>query len=232
VIGFNAEKLAEMLPRDTRDDVLPGYTQEQLLERGQLQTTLPAVRGAVNDMLDQAIMALNFAPVPGVVAAANGIHAIVKGEQNEWGAAALDGGAIILGGISSTGKLAKGGASACDAAAGDVMSHQTAMKIIEGAPHGSEPHKLQTYSEAITMAESGEYTKVYVNRALSTITGGEVKSLKRPDVAGVRPDATVDVIEVVSQSQKVSDMETKIDTMSVLLGPLAGRNSRPVEIRK
>ena len=163
-------------------------------------------------------------PLPGMaIDAGNGLFSGARGNTGDMLA---NFGGVLFAGISATGKLGKGGASACDAAAGDVRSGHTANKIIVGTPHGSEPHKLLTNSEAITMAESGEYTKVFVNRALSTITGGEVRSLKRPDVAGVRLDGTVDLTEVVSKSQTEKEMRVKIDIMQKILGSQAGPNGK------
>jgi len=116
VIGFDPVKLAEMLSPAKRDELMPGYTQEDLQDRGALRTTTSVVRWATNDMLDRVNANLSMTPFGGLAAGSLVVHAAVKGEQGEYGSAALDGGAIILGGISATGKLLESGASACPAA--------------------------------------------------------------------------------------------------------------------
>lgn len=59
------------------------------------------------------------------------------------------------------------------------------------------------------MMKSGDYTKVAMNRSLSKITGGEVGSKLRPDVAGVRPDGRIDITEVLSPGQDRVKLEAK-----------------------
>ena len=60
------------------------------------------------------------------------------------------------------------------------------------------------------MAASGEYSEIYVNKAISTATGGQVQSWRRPDIVGVRKSGGYDVFEVVSPSQSQAQLERKI----------------------
>lgn len=50
------------------------------------------------------------------------------------------------------------------------------------------------------MADSGNYSKIYLNRSLSS-AGVEQGSLLRPDIIGVRNAGGFDLVEVASQSQ-------------------------------
>ena len=101
--------------------------------------------------------------------------------------------------------------------------------LIVGQAHGADPHKIRTYREAITMAKSGEYDAIYLNKSLSTATKGGTKSLQRPDVTGVTKSGKVDMVEVRSPSQTVSSQKDKIRNMQDLLGDKAGPNSRVVD---
>jgi RHS repeat-associated protein len=103
--------------------------------------------------------------------------------------------------------------------------------LIEGKAHGIIPHKIRTYREAIRMAKSGEYERVYVNRSLKTSTEGKILSALRPDVAGVLKSGKLDVIEVPSPSQTPSAMMEKILHMEDLLGMHAGPGSAVSQIR-
>lgn len=67
---------------------------------------------------------------------------------------------------------------------------------------------------------------VHLNQKLSTITGGTVDSGLQPDVAtvikGAGPKPTIDIFEIPSTSQKLSELEEKIKTILGLLGEQAG----------
>ena len=67
--------------------------------------------------------------------------------------------------------------------------------------------------ETMEMAASGEYVEIYVNKAISTATGGQVQSRLRPDIIGVRKSGGYDVVEVVSPSQRRAQLERKINSM-------------------
>lgn len=97
--------------------------------------------------------------------------------------------------------------------------------LIEGQAHGTNAHKIRTYREAIRMAKSGQYKRVYINKALSTASGKQVNSLLRPDVTGVRPGGLMDMIEVPHPRQTEALMWDKMWGMEELLGDLAGRGN-------
>lgn len=62
--------------------------------------------------------------------------------------------------------------------------------------------------------------------------GVMVFSIVRPDVAGVLSGrGGINVIEVLSPSQRIPMLKTKITTMDQLLGELAGPGSRVVRVR-
>jgi RHS repeat-associated protein len=104
-----------------------------------------------------------------------------------------------------------------------------AMAPIIGGAQGSVTHQLATYREATALAKSGAYERVYINRSLKTITGGELDSLLKPDVTGLLKNGRIDMIEVVSPSQTFKSQMQKIQQMEGLLGPRrAGTGSRAV----
>lgn len=59
------------------------------------------------------------------------------------------------------------------------------------------------------MLRTGGYEKISLHRSLSTLTGGEIKSGLKPDVAGLRPDGKIDITEVLSPGQKAADLQAK-----------------------
>ncbi|MDH7475764.1 MAG: hypothetical protein QHJ74_17450 [Anaerolineae bacterium] len=93
--------------------------------------------------------------------------------------------------------------------------------IVEGTRVSwpSRPHNLWGgHWDAIEqkvqeMAASGEYSEIYVNKAVSTATGGEVQSRLRPDIIGVRKGGGYDVFEVKSPSQEFKQLQEKIRFM-------------------
>ncbi len=77
--------------------------------------------------------------------------------------------------------------------------HATAQKTsVGGTP---TTHASTSERTAKAMAESGDYKSVHLNQKISTITDGKNPSLKQPDVAGVRHDGKVDVVDVLSGKQ-------------------------------
>ena len=60
------------------------------------------------------------------------------------------------------------------------------------------------------MAESGDYVRVHMNQSVGTVTDGAINGRVRPDVAGVKADGTVDVVEVLSPKQTRKMMEDKL----------------------
>ena len=73
-----------------------------------------------------------------------------------------------------------------------------------------------------SMMASGEYEKIYVNKSISTATGGQVRDLRRPDIIGVKPDGSYYLVEVVSPlSQTEAQLRAKCQSMSAAFGDLA-----------
>jgi RHS repeat-associated protein len=81
--------------------------------------------------------------------------------------------------------------------------------LSSGQPSG---HAFASLRAAQGMIKSGNYTAVYLNRTISTITSGDISSRLRPDVAGVRPDGKIDVKEVLSPGQDARQLEGKYST--------------------
>ena len=100
--------------------------------------------------------------------------------------------------------------------------------LIVGKAHAAPPHKVRTYREAIQMAKSGYYDRIFLDRSLGTATEGQVVSLWRPDVSGVLRDGRIDMIEVVSPRQTPLSQWMKLRQMETILGELAGPSSRVV----
>ena len=84
---------------------------------------------------------------------------------------------------------------------------------------------IRTYREAVTMAKSGKYERIYLNRSLRKATSGQVDSLMRPDVTGALTTGRIDMVEVVSPSQTRRSQIDKVTHMLDLLGPQAGRGN-------
>lgn len=68
-------------------------------------------------------------------------------------------------------------------------------------------------------ASRADAVSVHNNQALSTISGADVKSSRRPDVAIVRSDGKIDVVEVRSPRQSAQNL---IDNHTAALGERAG----------
>ena len=116
--------------------------------------------------------------------------------------------------------LASAGAAQMPAA---KVASKTPKGLITGRAHASGIHKLRTYREAIEMAKSGQYKHIYLNKSLSTTTGGGIDSSLKPDIAGVLENGQIDIVEVLSPSQSFDSQVNKIAYMRDLLGPRAGR---------
>ncbi len=74
------------------------------------------------------------------------------------------------------------------------------------------------------MVRSGEYSEIFVHKSLTRGTGGQVQSLMRPDILGRTTAGKYDVTEVVSPSQTYSELQSKVQAITNLLGSLLGRS--------
>jgi len=72
------------------------------------------------------------------------------------------------------------------------------------------------------LAKSPGIRAIYFNKSLSTITGGRINSILRPDVTVVMEDGTVDIYEVLSPGQTAAEMSEKYFG----LHPITGSNLR------
>jgi RHS repeat-associated protein len=87
-------------------------------------------------------------------------------------------------------------------------AQQTLRRGVDGVKYGTG-HAMRSLREAYRMATSGKYDRVHLNQEIRTITGGDIASGLRPDVAGLRPDGKVDVTEVASGRQESMALERK-----------------------
>ena len=138
-------------------------------------------------------------------------------------AAASRAGQFVAGGV----RLACRGFSAVGRGAREAWE-----RLIQGTVknHGALRHQARIWQEASRMASSGKYKAVYVNKWLSTITGGRVTFPRRPDVAGVlKRSGKIDIIEVRSPRQTERMLRNKLRDMQKALGELAGTIFKVVE---
>ena len=70
-------------------------------------------------------------------------------------------------------------------------------------------HAATSQRIANAEAERPDVAQVSMNQRISTVTGGEVKSSLRPDVASVRTDGKIDVTEVLSGKQEAAATASK-----------------------
>jgi hypothetical protein len=98
----------------------------------------------------------------------------------------------------------------------------TTQLIWSGKAHNlTEGHWAAIEQKASGMLASGEYERIYVNRAISTATGRQIRDLRRPDLVGLKPDGSYHIVEVVSlRSQTEAMMLAKCQNMTAAFGGL------------
>lgn len=69
---------------------------------------------------------------------------------------------------------------------------------IHGKAHGSAEHQARIMQEVEKMQASGQYTDIYLNKALNTVG---LNGTQRPDIIGKMIDGKFDAIEVASKTQ-------------------------------
>lgn len=79
-------------------------------------------------------------------------------------------------------------------------------KMIVGTAQrtGTDGHQFRIYREAIRMAKSGEYDKIWLNRAYVTATGTKTTPRRLPDILARRKTGQFDAVEVLSKTDKDS----------------------------
>jgi len=211
-------------PETTEDSFRPTYDYAQ-----GTNPTRDGLRYAAKEVGHMALDAIGtLDPTP----ASDLSNAAWYASEGRWGhatasaasAAPYFGDLIGKGGRYSIGMLKYGDDAAAFVRRGAGAIDRSWKLLIEGTAHGAGPHRIRTYREAITMAKSGKYERVCLNRSLRTTTGGLTDSLMRPDVIGIRTSGTIDMVEVVSPSQTRVSQIDKVKRMQGLLGPGAGRS--------
>ncbi|MBX3475136.1 MAG: hypothetical protein KF754_12190 [Planctomycetes bacterium] len=67
---------------------------------------------------------------------------------------------------------------------------------------GTLGHEFTSYSQALEMAQSGLYERIYLNRAYSTVAGVRTSPRRLPDVIGKRLTGELDVVEILSRTDR------------------------------
>ena len=96
-------------------------------------------------------------------------------------------------------------------------------------PHmANKPHKNRTegHWETIVsltygLAQSREYTRLYVNRGIRNEVPG-AKRNRRPDIIAVRADGTIDIFEVPSNSDSTKKLRIRMDEVQGYFGDRRG----------
>ncbi|MDH5821904.1 RHS repeat-associated core domain-containing protein [Luteimonas sp. RD2P54] len=143
--------------------------------------------------------------------------AYVLAKDPSWtNAAALgaDVGAAVVPGVTGAGVAVRAGADAASAAAPILGRAQVTKAGGQETAHASTSQRIASEQSARTDAVS-----VHLNQRVSTVTGGEAQSAVRPDVATLRQDGKVDVMEVLSPGQNAGASAQKY---SDALGDRAG----------
>ena len=100
---------------------------------------------------------------------------------------------------------------------GQWLVHNT-CPIFRKAQVTTDPtHAAVSQSFADDLSQSPSAANVYLNKSISTITGGQVPSLLRPDVAVEYDDGSFGFVEKVSPSQSIISQVQKMDQMAELL---------------
>ena len=73
----------------------------------------------------------------------------------------------------------------------------------------------------ITMKQSGEYSKIYVNKGLSKEIPGANPN-RRPDIMGVKPNGLIDQVEVPSKTDIPKALIDRMKDNQRIIGDRAG----------
>lgn len=90
-------------------------------------------------------------------------------------------------------------------------------------PHtnGTPGHWETILDEVDAMKQSGEYSKIYVNKGLSNEIPG-AKPNRRPDIMGVRPNGLIDQVEVPSKTDIPKALVDRMKDNQRIIGDRAG----------
>lgn len=117
------------------------------------------------------------------------------------------------------GALLKGKGNACEA----VESGSKTEVVMPKKPHTNrtQGHWETILDEVDIMQNSGEYSKIYVNKALSNEIQG-AKPNRRPDIMGVRNNGLIDQVEVPSKTDSIDLLIERMMDNQRIIGDRAG----------
>jgi hypothetical protein len=128
------------------------------------------------------------------------------------GAVAGAGGRLIasgMRGLGTVGRLARGAVRTEESLRRPVtLLGRAQRETSRGLPTGHAMASLRQAYKELANAPSGSVARL--NQQIRTITGGRVNSLLRPDVAIVRPNGRIDLIEIRSGSQTFRELRDKL----------------------
>ncbi|SFU30621.1 hypothetical protein, partial [Butyrivibrio sp. INlla21] len=103
--------------------------------------------------------------------------------------------------------------------AGKYAKNYNPEVILPSKPHtnGTDGHWETILDEVEAMKQSGEYEKIYVNKGLSNEIP-DAKPNRRPDIMGVRPDGTIDQVEVPSKTDNPKDLIDRMKSNQEIIG--------------
>ena len=115
---------------------------------------------------------------------------------------------------------------------GDVLVHNKCANpsgsdteiILPSKPHtnGTEGHWETILEEVESMKDSGNYSKIYVNKGLSNEISG-ARPNRRPDIMGVRHDGLIDQVEVPSKTDVPELLIDRMIDNQRIMGNRAGK---------
>ena len=87
--------------------------------------------------------------------------------------------------------------------------------------NGTQGHWETILDEVDIMKNSGNYSKIYVNKGLSNEIPG-AKPNRRPDIMGVRNNGLIDQVEVPSRTDDPLALRNRMKDNQRILGDRAG----------
>jgi RHS repeat-associated protein len=102
----------------------------------------------------------------------------------------------------------------------------------KGQKTGGVGHARISEEMADQWANTGNYTKIVLNRSVKFLTGVKTDSRNRPDVTGLRKDGKVDFVEVPSPTDKFNELDRKAAETQCSLGDRAGSYTRTARTEK
>ena len=98
-------------------------------------------------------------------------------------------------------------------------------------PHknGTQGHWETILDEVKMMKQSGDYSKIYVNKGLGNEISG-AKPNRRPDVMGIRINGLIDQVEVPSKTDNIFALRNRMKDNQKIIGDRAGSiKIRPID---